>query len=420
MSVSPFYALYRTPGASLARFDPLPDEPLCKLIDPRTAARTVSPAGRPRWGRLAAVWAMLALPTVAFAWLQPSLGFDRLGSGVVKDRGLLTDVDLYSMWVIWALYLLLIVLARRMIGSLIITLERTEVVGAREPGGWKIEPRRRWLAWLEWFTRLSPIRTALWAVFLLELNVLMNVPGTMADGLQTWRSDPLTAETLFSFFHQGREQANLAGLWHVGIASAFAGYLLLILCRLYVVFACMTDVIAGDPTIQIRPAHPDGTGGLLPVGRASLFMALGVFASGLGLTAIALQGYATGQSMNAVFYLLCVLYVLVGPMLFVLPLTRLRRVMMDAKQRYLLHADHLYQVADARHAQHVSSLEVRPEELQGQQALSEIINRAAEMTVWPFDRRTFRRFVALLATPLLPLLKEMPIVQEFLAKLVGD
>jgi hypothetical protein len=114
------------------------------------------------------------------------------------------------------------------------------------------------------------------------------------------------------------------------------------------------------------------------------------------------------------------LYLVIGPMLFVLPLTRLRRVMLDAKQRYLLEADHLYQVADARHAKHRSMLEVHADELQGMQALAEIFDRAADMTVWPFDRRTFRRFVALLVTPLLPLLKELPLVQDFIARLVGE
>jgi hypothetical protein len=420
VSVSPFYSLFRTPGAALARFDPLPDEPLFRVIDPRTGARSVTPAGRPRWIRLALVWVAMTIPTLAFAWLQPSLGFNRLGTGKVIDRGALTDVDLYSMWVIWALYLVLIVLARRLVGSPLITVERTEVVTARDPGGWTLDPERRWLRALEVFTRLTPGRAAVWAILFLALNILVNVPGTLADGVQTWRSDPLTAGTWLSFFHRGTEQANLAGLWHLGIASALAGYLLLILCRLYVVFACIADAIARDPTISVRPTHPDGTGGLLPVGRASLFMALGVFASGLGLTAIALQGWATGQPMNAVFFLLCGLYLLIGPMLFVLPLTRLRRVMLDAKQRYLLEADHLYQVADARHAKHRSQLEVHADELQGMQALAEIFDRAADMTVWPFDRRTFRRFVALLVTPLLPLLKELPLVQDFIARLVGE
>ena len=381
-----------------------------------------------RWWRVALFWAAMTLPTPLLAAVQFELGFNRVGAGAAAGRGLLTDIDLFSMWTIWACYLALLVLGRRLLGSLIITLERTHVVETREPacpeqsrgGGWVLAPRHGFLRALERFTRVHPRRALVWAVAFVAVNLAVNVAGTMADGVQTWRTDPATPGTLLHVFHRGGEQPNLAGLWHLAVASSAAGYLLLLLCRLYVVFACLSEEVARDPTVHVMPTHPDGTGGLLPIGRAALFMSLGVFVSGLGLTAIAVQGFVTGAPMNAVFLAMCGLYLLIGPMLFILPLTPLRRVMADAKQRYLLEADHLFQAAQVRHEHDLSRLEVDTNAIQGQVSLATQIEHAADMTVWPFDGRTFRRFVALLVTPILPVFKELPIVQDVLRRVLGD
>lgn len=419
MSVSAFYALFRTPGAALAKFDPLPNEPLLQLLDPRTPRRPVTPVGRVRWWRLLTLWLLMTVPTLILAQVQPEHGFDRLGSGIRGDKGLLSDIDLYSMWIIWACYLVLIVLSRRLIGSLLITLERVDVVAPRAQGMWTLAPRNRYLRFLEWISRVNPARVVGWALLLLVLNVVGNQLGTMGDSVQTWRTDPLTSGTFWAFFHRGTEQMNLAGFWHVGLASALGGYLVLLLCRLYVVFACMSEVVAGDPTLRVSPTHPDSTGGLMPIGRAALFMALGVFVSGLGLTAIAVQSYLTHSPLNAVFVLLVVLYLILGPVLFFLPLAPLRRAMIDAKQRYLLEADHLYQAAETQHREDVLGLKVDANALQGHSALAHLIERAGDMTVWPFDRKTFRRFLGLLVTPILPLLKEIPIVAELIRAILG-
>jgi hypothetical protein len=463
VSVSPFYAFARTPGAALAKFDPLPDEPLLKILDPRTSRRTTSPAGRVRWVRLFLFWMGMTLPTVAFAWLQspqpdprryqeldPS-DFNRMigkvdekrfaeqqakanakpaGSGAAPTEarnqdpprrgGLRSDIDLFSMWTIWACYLALIASGRRLIGALLITLERTNVVAARPPGQWVLAPKNRILKIVDAITRVDSRRSIVWVVALVALNVYGNLRSTMADGIQTWRSDPATPGSFFHFWHVGIEQANLAGLWHLGISSAVAAYLILLICRLYVVFAAMSEAVARDRTLRVMPTHPDGTGGLMPVGRASLFISLSVFVSGLGLTAIAVQSYMSNVPLTGMFFGMCAGYLLVGPVLFVLPLTPLRRVMTDRKQRYLLEADHMYQGVDARHRQDVKKMQLDANALQGQLALSTLIERAEGMTVWPFDRRTFRRFLALLVAPIVPVFKELPIVEELTRRILGD
>jgi hypothetical protein len=182
----------------------------------------------------------------------------------------------------------------------------------------------------------------------------------------------------------------------------------------------MSEAVANDPTVRVVPTHPDGTGGLLPVGRASLFISLTVFVSGLGLTAIVVQSYFSGVPLSGFFFAMCAGYLLIGPVLFFMPLTPLRRVMLDRKQRYLLEVDHLYQEVDARHREAITALHADANALQAQTALSSLIERAEAMTVWPFDRKTFRRFLALLVAPIVPVFKELPIVEEMIRRFLGD
>jgi hypothetical protein len=465
VSVSPFYALARTPGAALAKFDPLPDEPLLKLLDPRTSRRRTSPAGRIRWLRLFLLWLVMTLPTVLLAWVQPPQPdpvahaqdpptFNRLIGKVDGVRlvdqlaeaaarppqpprtgepaakaiepepprrgGLRADIDLFSMWTIWACYLALIASGRRLMGSLLMTLERTNIVAARPPGRWVLAPRNLVLRVVDAITRVDSRRAIVWGVALVALNVFFNLRSTMQDGILTWRTDPATPGSLFYFSHLGGEQANLAGIWHLAVASAMAAYLILLICRLYVVFAAMSEAVARDRTLRVMPTHPDGTGGLMPIGRASLFISLSVFVSGLGLTAIAVQSYVSDVPLTGIFFGMCAGYLVIGPVLFVLPLTPLRRVMIDRKQRYLLDADHMYHAVDARHRQDVKAVQLDANALQGQLALSSLIERAEGMTVWPFDRRTFRRFLALLVAPIVPVFKELPIVEELTRRILGE
>jgi hypothetical protein len=209
-------------------------------------------------------------------------------------------------------------------------------------------------------------------------------------------------------------QPNLAGTWHLVVASGTAGYLMLLLSRLYVVFACLSSDIAHDPTLRIIPTHPDGTGGLLAIGQAALFMSLAIFVSGLGLTVIATQAILTGTPISGFFIVLCAAYLIVGPLLFVLPQWPLRRAMLEARRQYLNRIQRVFQDMHTRHEDELSEGRVESRTIQDKNTVTTLMQRADDMSVWPFDRRTFRRFFGLLVAPVLPALS--PIIRDYPVK----
>jgi hypothetical protein len=430
--VSLLYELTYHSDKALARADPLAGEPLLTLIDPIAAVVAIDDSRRisnviVRWWRPIAFWAGMVVVTMILALIQPEHGFARMGSGDLGGRGLLRDVDFIGMGIVWASYLLVILLARRLLGALIRVLDASETVVLRDGHRWTPAPAGRWLRRLEWFTRVTPPRTITWLAGFLLLNLLLNVLQALADGTQTWRTDPRTPGTSFYWFGMGAEQPNLAGLWHFLVASVIAAYLMLLLARLYVVFACFAEEIAAHGALRIRPTHPDGSGGLLPIGQAALCLSLAIFVSGLGLTVIALQAIASETPFSVFFVVLCVLYGFLGALLFFLPQLPLRRRMLEARRDYLADATRLFRGVDTQHLEDLRAQRFDSGALQGQGALGALINQATDMAVWPFDRKTFRRFFALLVSPILPVilrqlapvLRNLPIVGNLFEALLA-
>jgi hypothetical protein len=402
--VSVFHPLLRQPDRALARVDPFSGEPLLQRIDP------ASDHGHVTWHRVAGFWALMWMPTVVFAIVQPAHGFARLGAGTLGDGGLRSDVDVIGMWGLWACYLTVIVLGRRLVGALLIALEDDDLIERRRQT-WT-PARRGWLlGWLEAITRLTPRRCIYWWGGLILLNLAANQTAALAVAQDSWRVDPSTPGTLFYWFGTRVHQPNFAGFWHLVVASGTAGYLMLLLSRLYVVFACLSSDIAEDPSLRIIPTHPDGTGGLLAIGQAALFMSLAIFVSGLGLTVIATQAILTKTPVSGYFVVLCAAYLIVGPILFVLPQAPLRRAMLDARRQYLNRIQKVFHAMHARHQEELAAERVESRTLQDKNTVSTLMQRADDMSVWPFDRRTFRRFFGLLVAPVLPALS--PIIRDY-------
>lgn len=66
---------------------------------------------------------------------------------------------------------------------------------------------------------------------------------------------------------------------------------------------------------------------------------------------------------------------------------------------------------------------VKPSRILDQFAIVQLIERVEKMSVWPFDRKTFIRFAAVVLSPIVPLLGSAPgemakKVLEWLSKVV--
>lgn len=405
-------------AAALDTFDPLRGEWLMRLVDPWPSSRG---DGRPAWLRIALTLAVAWLPLLVLSAVPSVLAGGQFRGG---PGALTADYGNFTLAAHVVLLLVLIPIARRTMGDLINELTRRGITGPELLGFTPGQQPSRALRVLERITRLDGWRGGTWFLALIAWHFVVYWV-FVGDLKPTWHTSPATAGSLFHLAARGAEQPNLAGLWNFAVFSPLAGYLILPAVRLIVVFACLCAAIASQPALRILPWHPDATGGLHPVGQTALLLSCFSFVVGVSLAGITIQesiyeamrqAEGGGAGANTRIQLgLWVLYLLVGSLLFFLPLTPLRRRMALAKRAYLLQADaQRLQLAD-RHAEALDRREFEADFLQGLGALNELTEKAMAMAVWPFDRQTFVRYTGLLATPLAPLVADrLPAVLDWL------
>jgi hypothetical protein len=180
-----------------------------------------------------------------------------------------------------------------------------------------------------------------------------------------------------------------------------------------IVFACQCSEMARMKTFSITPSHPDGTGGLLPIGEVALLFAFFTSILGLDMFFITLNEMmvnskfqpdaAHGNTNLHVLSMLWILYLFLGTLLFFLPLLPLRARMAAAKRRYLLLINDLQTIADRNHQANLLNKNFDPNSLQGLETLNTLFNSGTAMAVWPFDKKTFLSYAGVLMSPFLAL-----------------
>jgi hypothetical protein len=214
------------------------------------------------------------------------------------------------------------------------------------------------------------------------------------------------------------------------LVGPIIGCLVVVAGRLLVVFACLCRQVAANGALRIIPSHPDNTGGLKPVGQVALLLAVFSFLVGLSLAGIT----ANEIMMQRIFHMasaqnevglvfMWMSYLILGSALFLLPLTPLRDRMAAAKRGYLIDSQLLRNAVEAEHQEDLRVHRFSPdvlEVLEGLVALDALSEKAAEMAIWPFDRKTFMRYAGLLISPLVPVATEqLPKALHFLKVYLG-
>jgi hypothetical protein len=93
----------------------------------------------------------------------------------------------------------------------------------------------------------------------------------------------------------------------------------------------------------------------------------------------------------------------------------LRDRMASAKRGYLIDSRLLRNAVEAEHQEDLRVHRFRPEVLEGLVAIDALSEKAEEMGIWPFDRKTFIRYAGLLISPLAPVATEqLPKALHFL------
>jgi hypothetical protein len=406
-------------GSALTTFDPLCSARVLELIDPG-----IKRSGAPiSWLRIALSISILFLPLIICSAI-PSI---TLGGRLSGTGGLLADTGVYGYFIFGVGSLILIPISRRVLGDLIAELVRLGIVSDDLI---KFSPESAdkgpVLGFLEWLSRVTGYRLPLWFFLCLLFNI-NGCYGNLLDNRLNWGTSHRTLGSIFYRLGIGGEQPNIAGLWLFVLVGPIIGCLVVVVGRLLVVFACLCREVAANSALHIIPPHPDNTGGLKPVGQVALLLAVFSFLVGLSLAGITANEivmqriFHMASSQNEVgLVFMWITYLILGSALFLLPLTPLRDRMAAAKRTYLIDSQLLRNVVGAEHEEDLRIHRFRPEVLEGLVAIDALIEKAAEMAIWPFDRKTFMRYAGLLISPLAPVATEqLPKALHFVKVYLG-
>ena len=285
--------------------------------------------------------------------VRPAEGDPTVGGRMFGKGSFSADIGILGAWFFFILSASLLPIGRRKLPHLVNELLRRGIVDAEILD---FNPRKRplgpLLRLLEWLSRMDGRRGMIWFSLMLADQIVVYWTVLLGDGTPRWIKADAVPGSLFYFLAVGGEQPNLAGLWAFLVTGPVILYLMMVVARLLLLFACLCAHIAANKGLNIVPCHPDGIGGLGLIGKTALFLSLFTFTLGVDLAGLTVNELVINRVFPAptdpatsnltVLLVLWVLYFVVGTLLFFAPLAPLRRRMAEAKSNYLRSALSLY------------------------------------------------------------------------------
>lgn len=429
----------RLPRA-LEAIDPLRGDWLVRRLDPNPDSDRWWPA----YWRLAAAWVLICGAIAGGVWFESRPH----GSGFLGPNGLLRDMGAWEQYIGLAAWWALILTGRRVLGLLLVELDEDNiapgvVVHVKDAIG--RNGKDCGFSWvlrsLLVVTQLN-LFTSLCVLAVCVAGALLAANQLLSDGIATFLSGTPDAPGLLNccglaewWPRHGLEPISLAGAVSLFVVGVLHNYAVLPAARLCAVFAVICKEVSKSEDVRVVPHHPDGTGGLLAIGRTSLFLSLFPLLIGLSISVNIVQSqvrlaqlgrdFAFGADTLSLSMTSLLFYAILAPTMFFLPLVPLRSVMASAKREYLKAAETVMSRANSVHivslhkartailAAEVSpspdgQLEAWPQtSIHGAEELDyaiKIYEAAEKMAVWPLDRLTLIRFGGIVTGGLVPLL----------------
>jgi len=388
-------------------YDPLAKTWMFSLIDPWPSNKANAD---PQWLRIAIFVAILFIPLPLCCFTgSPTFGGSFIGKGSFT-----ADIGIFAILLFLIISASLLPVARRVLGDLPNELLRHGVVNEEildfDPRTMKLRPILRIL---EWLSRVDGYRGFIWFILLLIEQLAVYRFAFLNDALQRWITSDLSPGTAMYFLAGNLKQPTVAGFWAFIVWGPTILYLMIIIARLLVVFACFCIKVSKNRGLNIMPSHPDGTGGLSAIGQTALLLSLFTFALGIDLAGITFNELVTNKvfslpddpisSNMKIVIILWLLYLGIGTILFILPLVPLRKKMSEAKRNYLLNIIQLRVAAEDAMQKDISVGEFPSDALKELGTLNSLYTTTNAMAVWPFDTKTAIRYGGLLISPLSPI-----------------
>jgi hypothetical protein len=161
--------------------------------------------------------------------------------------------------------------------------------------------------------------------------------------------------------------------------------------------------------VDVRVLHPDGAGGLSPLGSFSIKVGylIGIF----GMAAVAtiwshtsylLSGQTPGFNLEPATFLLIALYILFAPIVFFAPIGSAHTAMQKAKEDFILSIADQFEVDFAKIQSAISrDTKKLASSIEKIEQLQKIHKIATSFPVWPFNIANVIRFFSSTLSPLL-------------------
>jgi len=159
--------------------------------------------------------------------------------------------------------------------------------------------------------------------------------------------------------------------------------------------------------IDVRVLHPDGAGGLSPLGKFSV--AIGYLIAVYGLSVVVaylVESYVrttewSGIMISVPTIIITTLYLLLSPIAFFAPIGTARRSMKEAKDQFILKISNQYESEIDRIQQLLDSdSEVIEEKISKLVSLQELYTITIKFPIWPLNSENIVRFTSSILSPL--------------------
>jgi hypothetical protein len=165
--------------------------------------------------------------------------------------------------------------------------------------------------------------------------------------------------------------------------------------------------------IEISPLHPDGAGGLKPLGQYVVTIGLGIGIIGLALGISFLRARMSLEHLEGIFFLNVGLYLTSAPILFLTTLMEAHRLMQKAKSAVLVEIAEQYESFFQKSLAHMKVGAPIEKELSQLDSLRKMFVIAESSPEWPFNLSMLSKFSAAVALPII-----LPILIDYLRVLL--
>jgi hypothetical protein len=158
--------------------------------------------------------------------------------------------------------------------------------------------------------------------------------------------------------------------------------------------------------IDVRVLHPDGAGGLSPLGEFSVRIGYLIGLFGVSAVSVSLtQSYRltlqfSGPMLSSALVILIVVYALLAPIVFFAPIGAARFAMKAAKYGFILQIADQFEIETTKIQSLLGSdsdeIRKRLEKIEQLQKIHDIANR---FPVWPFNVQSIIRFFSAVSSP---------------------